>query len=267
MLVFTWNVQGKAANLNRALQYLADLDTEFIASFQEVRESLPEFRVRVGQHGAKVVASRTSTRKPYNSLVLLARRGTRKANGKGWPAQRAVPAQVTLGDEAFWVLGFHGHPLTHVPLGSHDRTVWARNYRRFIREVTGGVNEKLILLGDFNAEPHTQEISTVAGLWAVTSKSELDLRAVEPDGTGSITIKPYYNATREAPTTTVQGTHRYSRAGNDPWKILDQIIVSEDVSGRVSNVRILTKLGDASLLNKAGNPGMSDHLPVELSIL
>ena len=142
----------------------------------------------------------------------------------------------------------------------------------------------MIILGDFNALPFSQEISTTAGLWAVRDRAALDDRVhmqrdLDREG---FWAGPFYNPMwdhlpekikdgqpRALDAGSARGTFRYNTPGRGiDWLVLDQVVVSHDLADLASRPEILTEVDGQKLTTEKGTMSTagSDHLPVLLRL-
>ena len=141
---------------------------------------------------------------------------------------------------------------------------------RTIREQEEKVgHQRTIIVGDLNMNPFEKGLVSANGLNAVMS------RQVASRKTRTVKSKEYpffFNpmwAHLGDRTDRPPGTHYYDRSElvNYYWNVLDQVIIRPDLMDRCDGerIRILTKLGETSLVLNDGRPDQrkfSDHLPL-----
>lgn len=117
----------------------------------------------------------------------------------------------------------------------------------------------LIVAGDFNAEPTSQELISEYCFFARTKDHKMVNRHTNATGTRR---RPLFVKQAD------QGTYYYSK--EERWTKMDFFMVSDELKERVSSVQALTDIVGKSLLRNGTkgtpNPKISDHLPVMADI-
>ena len=182
LLAFTWNIGLKGELVGRALADLKRRGVPFVAAFQEVPHGI-ERRYLTAQDpdvtacGFQRRGTDVGLKKARNLLVLA----SQSLKPKRWEAEglagRTAAGLVQLdGGKDVVVLAVHGPDQRNNPEDGVREQLFGAHYRHFVRglacELRGRAAEfkkpeeddGMIILGDFNALPFSQEISTTAGL-------------------------------------------------------------------------------------------------------
>lgn len=120
---------------------------------------------------------------------------------------------------------------------------------------------KTIVLGDFNAEPYSDEMLLRAGMNTVLFKKEMDPETVK---IGNANYRRFYNPILNCIS---EDKEQYGsfRFGNDPgpiWHCLDQLLMRKSAMPDFYQFKYIKKIGNITLI-KRKNPDKtySDHLP------
>lgn len=127
-----------------------------------------------------------------------------------------------------------------------------------------------IIVGDFNADPFDGCMIKVTGLHSVSSKDvALKLKRVVKKREYTMFYNPMWNKFGDYEG--VAGTYYYSGGTAEEifWHIFDQVIIRPQLISRFEEgkLNIITKIGDDILLKKDRKIMISDHLPIEFSIM
>lgn len=127
-----------------------------------------------------------------------------------------------------------------------------------------------ILVGDFNANPFDGCMTKITGLHSVSSRDVACKLKREVKGRRySMFYNPMWNKFGDFKG--VAGTYYYSHSGSEEifWNIFDQVIIRPQLIERFEqkNLNIITKIEDELLLNSNNRIIVSDHLPIEFSIM
>lgn len=268
--LLTWNVCGRSAGLELALQYLTKTGERFIAAFPEAPATANDIWLVQKALTAKRIAVLPKNRRSTTSQPPVARVAiytdavtARDASVQLYPELRSALAVLTVESSTLWVWATHA-------LDRRNNEDSAR--RQFLRECrillhtcyTPNGDSPVVLLGDFNEEPYERGVLTLDGLWALFSPDELDRRETE----GGKVFRPFFNPMWRV-MADGQGTYWFggAQSGEPKWRCLDQIIVSQDLMRQVGDPTILTSISGQKLVNGRQRPNRtrwSDHLPVEV---
>jgi len=119
--------------------------------------------------------------------------------------------------------------------------------------------EAAIIAGDFNSNPYHIEIGSRRKFWAVRDSAEFNRHHVFDSK------PPFFNPMwRFLPG---GGTYFYDDDTQTAcrWHLLDQILISSNISGSLTGVEILSQIDQTPLIDADGQPNdetFSDHLPV-----
>lgn len=293
LLVFTWNLHGKEEALQSACRYLARR-TPCIATFQELPEGGATAIERYSRGLLRQVISLRRRLAIVVSTDVSTMNGQALAPG-GFPNVDQRMIEVTLTNTAFESLRFFA---VHLPsrrdLSEGQRDAPLSRLAHAFHDAWGG--GPAVLAGDFNADPYHREIAARGFFWAVRDRGELtdrrrqilrselsidvrhggktypsasDLRGLPTLRDRSPLFNPMWKCLaerREHP----RGTHRYldDHCGIS-WHCYDQILLSPDLVESVQRLRILTRLGRATLIDaqrKRPTKAYGDHLPVKLEL-
>lgn len=277
MLVFTWNLKRNDRAFRLALDYLSQCNDAFIAVLQELPtladstlkaqpQTLTLSRQRVQCLGI-VGSPRTPGRLGVFSSPSVTQVGAITADSNN---RTAMTVLRTPGGVDFSVVGVHAVDRRTAP------TPYARGalgqIMRFNIEIFWNSNWPLIVLGDFNADPYHDELSSCLGLFALRDRDETK-RAWDISLLGK-SMRPLYNPMwRLLPESQGQPAGTFRLKSHDQgirWRLCDQILVSQELIAKLNgSPQSLAKIGQTKLLTKQGSPrtkAISDHLPVELSM-
>jgi exonuclease III len=132
-------------------------------------------------------------------------------------------------------------------------------------------HSRSIVFGDFNSNPFESPVGSLSGMHAVSSRS---IAAKISRKCYNVDYPFFYN-----PMWSLLGDFRsgdsppgtYYHDGSNPhefyWHMLDQVLLRPELCERLTTngLKIITKIGDQSLLTRSGIPdrsNASDHLPV-----
>jgi exonuclease III len=162
------------------------------------------------------------------------------------------------------IIGLHGYDCINYPLRGSKRDTYDRELANAID--THANSRPTIIVGDFNCPPYYEGLCGVHGFFARRDKSELSKFAKSTN----IIKRAYFNPTWQLlPEACPAGTFFFRDLFQTVnWHLLDQIVVSGELSSCVTNLRILDTLAKKSLINKAGGikKAISDHLPLKAEI-
>ncbi|TWU59730.1 Endonuclease/Exonuclease/phosphatase family protein [Rubripirellula tenax] len=154
---------------------------------------------------------------------------------------------------------------------AETRQAYAQSLADEIRFVkTEQATNHLILLGDFNMNPHDRGMNLAMGLNAMMTKE--CVKAGDRTFLGK-QYEFYYNPMwslqgdgSDGPAGTVYDT---SSQGPYGWNMLDQVIVNHSIVDDFRGIEILTQAGPNRLTDARGRPdatSASDHLPIVVTL-
>jgi endonuclease/exonuclease/phosphatase family metal-dependent hydrolase len=155
----------------------------------------------------------------------------------------------------------------------HDKSNWsdedqlaeATNLARDIIKMEEHFGHtRTLLVGDLNMNPFDKAVVAAAGLHGVMTK------ALARKQTRTVAAREYrffYNpmwAHLGDRTSAPPGTTFYQKAVQIMyfWNIVDQVLVRPELMDALIDVRILNRIDETPLVDKAGRPSLSDHLPL-----
>jgi endonuclease/exonuclease/phosphatase family metal-dependent hydrolase len=283
----TWNLHRTDKALKVALEHL-ESHTPCIAALQELPPKPPKKGKRAPWNVPAALADAELERRGLRRLGLLgsgrlaliaSRDIERTTDPRPDGAQRMLAVTVKgAGWSGLHVIGFHAVDRITSPTDygrGYDAALTRRSIDKFWTE-----GSPLVLLGDFNADPYSAEVSARKGLFAVRDRAEAknyDLTHPHPpdDMQGTATIRPLYNPMWACL------PEREGKAGGTlfleseeavgiRWRFCDQILLSreliESIDGEPAILqRILT---ESTVKARGGRPQtkLSDHLPVEVNV-
>lgn len=279
MLLFTWNLNENESSLRLALDHLgqvANSGTEFLATFQELptiassTEKARELAAKLGHGGVDCLGVVSGERAP-GRLGLFSSMGISIKEPMSSGASNRM-AMVTV-RSASWsdlqVIAFH----------AADRRNAGAEYARGASAVLSRVevekywkiNHAMIIMGDFNADPYTPEVSARQGMFAVRDRLEA-MRSWKSSLVGG-PMRPLYNPMWHLlPESSERPGGTYLLNSQDQgirWRLCDQILVSPNLISRLDgSPEIMSKLLKTTLVTRRGFPSRqySDHLPVQLRV-
>lgn len=124
--------------------------------------------------------------------------------------------------------------------------------------------DNTIVIGDFNAEPYSEELLSKYSFNAVLFKSIIEKSEfTNPDG---LRLKRFYNPILHyiSEDTGMYGSFYYEKKHDTPyWYCLDQVLVRKALVDNLAHVEYLKKINSTDLLSKMiPNKNISDHLPL-----
>jgi len=180
------------------------------------------------------------------------------------PSRRLTIRRIVLPSHAEILLAaVHFHDKTNWT--DEDQLVEATNLARDIVKIEEHFGHtRTLLVGDLNMNPFDKAVVAAAGLHGVMTKS------VARKQTRTVAAREYrffYNpmwAHFGDRTSAPPGTTFYQKAVQIMyfWNIVDQVLVRPDLMDALHDVRILDNIGETSLVDVAGRPFLSDHLPL-----
>lgn len=130
-------------------------------------------------------------------------------------------------------------------------------------------NTRTVLIGDFNMNPFDRAMGLAQVFNAMMTRQCVSRRRRTVQGH----VYPFFynpmwglfgDRTLGAPGTYY---HQISTQGTFGWNMLDQVLLRHEALDWFGDVKILTKAGDTSLIDRQGRPNVidaSDHLPIQL---
>lgn len=135
-------------------------------------------------------------------------------------------------------------------------------------ELEAGHNHT-VLVGDFNMNPFDDGMVSAAAMNSVASLQTADQVSRTVQGRAhSFFYNPMWNLLGDF--TGPPGTFFHSAPGyrSDFWNTLDQVVLRPPLGRRLirESLKILAEAGGIALVNDAGRPSVSDHLPLFFSL-
>ena len=128
--------------------------------------------------------------------------------------------------------------------------------------------DNTIVIGDFNAEPYSEELLSKYSFNAVLFKSIIEKR--EFTNPISLPRKRFYNPMLHyiSEDTEMYGSFYYAdNYMTSYWYCLDQVLVRKNLVDMINQVEYLKKIGNTNLLkNKVPDKNISDHLPLLIKL-
>lgn len=167
-------------------------------------------------------------------------------------------------------LGTHVVVFVHLPSklykGVLDRGEELRYLKNDIRCME---NNKVIVVGDFNANPFEEELIAAFSLHSLSARNVVSKRTrIVQDRSYEMYYNPMWNLFGDK--TGSPGTYYYYAATqlNYYWNIFDQVIVSADVMNTfdLDKLHIINEVAGKLMVDTNGIPNISDHLPIIFTI-
>ena len=128
--------------------------------------------------------------------------------------------------------------------------------------------DNTIVIGDFNADPYSEELLSKYSFNAVLFKSIIEKR--EFTNPISLPRKRFYNPMLHyiSEDTEMYGSFYYAdNYMTSYWYCLDQVLVRKNLVDMINQVEYLKKIGNTNLLkNKVPDKNISDHLPLLIKL-
>jgi endonuclease/exonuclease/phosphatase family metal-dependent hydrolase len=274
--LFTWNLHVKTKNSSKtrldahdlALQHLENKgkDMPFIACLQEVPASSSLAGARDGVTQLSDVAVVTPS-----SLDPKGRKTMPRGMAIAFDPRLTLTMAYADPDEEFLdvvfelpaskktirVVGLHAKAVVDMPEdedrgGSRALLRHAINERRL-------VVDHFVLLGDWNSELTSREISSWHCFYALNRNTKKLMKPKQGDRRGR--EHPPYYVVHPGGNDSL-GTFAFCDSGEDSRKTIDFIAADEGSYQRIRSA-ILTSVASASVATPEGEPSVSDHLPVE----
>jgi len=166
----------------------------------------------------------------------------------------------------------------HFPSKLHanedDQELVGYQLKNLLEEAKNEVrHNKIIIIGDFNANPYEKIMTKANMLHAIPNASivEYKKKRITTSESWSMFYNPMWNflGDKNEP----NGTIKYDAGGaiNLYWNLFDQSLFSAEMIKylEVDSLQIITSIKDYSLLDKSGSPDkklFSDHLPIFFKI-
>lgn len=288
--LFTWNVGNldkdkSVNNLKIALEYLRRWP-QCVASFQEVPEDTDLSIVGQVSNKELLLLGEITIPKIKKKLILvgsskfvatkLALTMVTGIETESEDRILAVSIQNSTRGQGGWepitVLAIHSRSKAFCRDG--QRTEHAYRIRQHIDNLFH-MNNRLVFMGDFNANPYDPEILSKRYFNAVRNYETLTYKARKM----TILYNPMWDFLKDTLNgSTPNGTYFYSPSQETDelasWHLIDQILVSKTVYNPLNRAEILQKLSlspntDHVLIDGEKKPdrtNYSDHLPVHLEL-
>jgi endonuclease/exonuclease/phosphatase family metal-dependent hydrolase len=162
------------------------------------------------------------------------------------------------------IVGLHGYDVINYPLRGSRRIDFDKKLAEAID--THSDTTPTIIIGDFNCPPYYEGLCSISGLFARRDKDELSKYKNSKKNAKRVYYNPSWKLLNNSdPMGTFYHHDLYQEVN---WLLIDQVILSEELSSLTCNLSIIDKLDTESLLNRNGNinKNISDHLPIMAEI-
>ncbi|ADG69436.1 Endonuclease/exonuclease/phosphatase [Planctopirus limnophila DSM 3776] len=185
-------------------------------------------------------------------------------------SERAPLLELRTGHETLLIALVHLPSLLHRDETDQDIIISDLISRIDEQEKFAG-HSRTMVIGDFNLNPFSRQVIGANGLHATMSRQLVKKGSRTVDGNER---KMFYNPMwrflgddGEHP----PGTHFYRSSTSNAyfWHVFDQVLLRNELTDRLVDLKIITKLNSFSLLNDSGQPdreNFSDHFPVVLKL-
>lgn len=264
----SWNLNGNPDLLTRGLMFLAEQPCA-VGAFQEVPVPLTqESLARIGVAHRLTVHHQMVAPLYWRNLTIVSTAGLRSAMPREDPEKKLAAVSIM-----FPGLGLVDVVVVH----AISKATEANERQRFKRAalLRRSLNAvwrlpKLIVLGDFNAEPFDAEIWDDEAFHAVRDRGLIRFSRADGDYHGRPLLNLSWNWLAESPARGAPGgSFRFDRVSrHSDWCSFDQIIVSEPLIEYVGGYRVLTDLKGVLVggCADARTIAVGDHLPVLVEI-
>lgn len=191
-----------------------------------------------------------------------------------YPTGQVVPCPeskyYTIKEIPHSTLGKHIVAFVHLPSKLYkDSTDRAEELRYLKKDIEDINNSKVIIVGDFNANPFENELISAFSLHSLSDRSVVNKRTrIVQDRSYQMFYNPMWNLFGDKEGS--PGTYYYSTANqlNYFWNIFDQVIVSVDIMDNfdLDKLRIINEVSGKKIVDGRGKPNISDHLPIIFTI-
>lgn len=269
---FTWNLNRSEAAVTLAVDYLSALGGAFVAAFQEAPDSLAA-ALPSGAGAPKLIAPHASSVPATGIAIVASPNVARDPTAPVFSSERLEAVHLLIAGKRCAIAAVHGPDLVNNST-ERDRAEWGL----FASDTLHAFwhDGPLIVLGDFNANPWTSEMTSRRGFLA---SREADWREHHRESYRM----PYSGVKRRPllnpmwPLVVQSGWSAASYKGRHEdvsWHLIDQIVISSDLapSNPPPRPSVLTQLETASQVvrlvddQERLSPGWSDHLPVRLDL-
>lgn len=264
-MLFSWNLQGKPELLERALKFLA-AQPSAVGAFQEVPGSLTSGTLaRIGVAHSLIVHTQHNDRWHKRNLAIVSTVGLKSARGRADPDGMFAAVSITIPG-----LGLVDVVVVHAiskltENNERQRIKRAARLRRSLNALWFA--PKLIVLGDFNAEPFDVEIWDEDAFNAVRDRHLIHSHpSDDPDFRSRSLLNLSWCWLSESPSRGAPGgTYRYDRVSrHSSWYSFDQIMVSEPLIDYAGGYSVRSDIGGKLLAQdpiKGHTITLGDHLP------
>lgn len=167
-------------------------------------------------------------------------------------------------------LGLLTFAFVHFPSKLHmdefDFLEESKEFRKDVEEAENSTGSDLtVLTGDFNMNPFEEGMMAAAAIHSYPTKYEASKKKRTVKGR---TYNMFYNPMWSffGDSNVPMGTYHYPAKNhlNLYWNMFDQILVRPSLIDNISpeDIKIITDIRGMDLVNKAGKPAVSDHLPL-----
>jgi exonuclease III len=242
--LLSWNLKDDERALARLLTYAKRLQTRgsnYIIAIQEGLNDAAWWQARL--NGATAIGN--------GSQVILTNHPIAVHAGYAQSEYaRLVVGRVQVNGVTTTVANYHG-PYRGLP-EQVARGGWVSEFRYVLDQLAG--NSELLILGDFNSEPHSEEVShSACFMIRKSAPAGRELRSHN---------RPRVDLRLLAPQVGIGATHYYKPYGMETVGVVyDFMAATPAIAGSVSRVESLRGL-EGNLAGENGQPAVSDHFPV-----
>jgi len=153
--------------------------------------------------------------------------------------------------------------------GSGSRMSTIRNLMSFIKEEEQSfINDDVVVLGDFNANPYDPELLQFDSFNSVIFKDLIKAseNRIHEGKSYRRLYNPIINYLSEE--TKMYGSYYDSSEDSTPvWHSLDQVLISSSLVDLLQNIQYIKCIGSCNLISRVKpNENISDHLPLVVNI-
>lgn len=256
MKIGYWNIQrqelGSIGSYLIALLSNGSLDVLFLSEFENININL--FSKELNKIGYSIVDSGHICEKV---LPITKNNSDMKVITE---KQRSI--FLYSKEKDLLLVGLHLEDNTHV---NDDETsiTHIQTLSLILDDVNSSNHKQVVYVGDFNCMPYSKEMVYFKGLHCVLFKDEMKTKT----GCRRKNYNPMMLALNEEKQ--LYGSFRYTTGSFSLyWYAYDQVVVSEELTTRITNIDYLKEISGKSLLSKnSRSPLVSDHLPLVFEIV
>ncbi|PFP09256.1 hypothetical protein COJ90_21320 [Priestia megaterium] len=259
-----WNV-GRKLEIN---QYLSDVVTEYkidlliLAEYTDDKNELLSMLSKTGNvlyHVPQIACTRIHIFSVYTPAKIKHIQDTN---------------HYTINRIPHPSLGLLTFAFVHFPSKLHseemDYLIESRFLKDNIEQAERRLDSKLtVVAGDFNMNPFDKGMMASTALHSFPTKDEVKREKRTINGRSyTMFYNPMWNFFGDKDTPF--GTYHYTSTHHQTlyWNVFDQVLVRPSLAENISSsdIKILTRINQKSLINKNGKPNISDHLPLFFAI-